>query len=58
MKVLLSKHTKNRGIEFVPAYFNSTSKTISSTYNLDESIQKVLYIIDNWINVGSGWVIE
>ena len=25
---------------------------------LDESLQEILHIIDNWINEGSGWVIE
>ena len=25
---------------------------------LDKSFQEILYRIDNWINEGSGWVIE
>ena len=46
-------------IEFATVYFNSTPKTvINSKHNLDESFQEILYKIDNWINEGSGWVIE
>ena len=28
VKVLLSKHKENGGIEFAPVYFNSTTKTV------------------------------
>ena len=46
-------------IEFAPVYFNSTPKRVmNSKHNLDESFQEILYRIDNWINEGSGWVIE
>ena len=31
---------------------------INSAYDLDKSFQEILYRIDNWINEGSGWVIE
>ena len=31
---------------------------INSEYNLEKSFQEVLYGIDNWINKGSGWIIE
>ena len=27
-------------------------------FNLDKSFQKILYRIDNWINEGSGWILE
>ena len=51
VKVLLSKHKENGG--------NSTTKTvINSEYMLDKSFQEILYRIDNWINEGSGWVVE
>ena len=30
----------------------------SDKYMLDKSFQENLYKIDNWINEGSGWVIE
>ena len=45
--------------EYSPVYFNSINKTaINSEFSLDKSFQEVLYRIDNWINVGSGWIIE
>ena len=56
VKVLLSKHKENEDIEFVPVYFNFTTKTV---INLDhKSFHKVLCRIDNWTNEGSGWVIK
>ena len=57
--VLLSKHKENRNIEYSPVYANSATKTvINSEYNLDKSFQETLYRIDNWINEGSGWIVE
>ena len=45
--------------EFAPIYFNSTTKiVISCKYDLDKYLQEVLYGIDNWIDEGSGSVIE
>ena len=59
MKVLLRKHKENIDIEFAPVYFNSTTKTIiNSKYMLDKSFQEILYRRNNWINEGSGWMIE
>ena len=31
---------------------------INNKYDLDQSFQEILYRIDNWINEGSGWIIE
>ena len=31
---------------------------ISFKHTLDNSFQEILYRTDNWINEGSGWVIE
>ena len=31
---------------------------INGEYNLHKSFQEVLYRTDNWINEGSGWIIE
>ena len=47
-------------MEYGPVYFNSASKAVinSDKYDLDKSFQKILYRIDNWINEGSGWIIE
>ena len=59
VNALLSKYKGNGGKEFSPVYFNSAIKTvINSKYNPDKSFQKNLYRIDNWINEGSGWIIE
>ena len=59
LPVLLSKIKTDEIIEYSPVYFNSTTKTlINSEFSLDQSFQKILYRIDNWINQGSGWIIE
>ena len=59
VKVLLSKDKRNEGNKYSSVYFNSTTKTvINSEFNLDKSFQEILCRIDNWINEGSGWIIE
>ena len=60
VRVLLSKHKINEGIEYTPVYFNSETKTVINfdKYDLDKSVQEMLYRIDNWINEGSVWIIE
>ena len=59
MKVLLSKHKRSEGIEYSSVYFNCITKTvINSEFSLDKSFQEILYRIDNWINEGSGLIIE
>ena len=41
------------------AYFNSTTKTvINHKFSLENAFQEILYRIDNWINEGSGWIVE
>ena len=35
-----------------------TKTVINSEFSLDKSFQEILYRIDNWINEGSGWIIE
>ena len=45
--------------EFSPVYFNSATKTIiNNRFKVEESFQEILYRIDDWINKGSGWIIE
>ena len=46
--------------ECFPVYFNSATKTVinSDKYDLDKSFQEILYRTGNWINKGSGWIIE
>ena len=56
---MLSKAKINRSIECSLVYLNSTTKTvINSQFNLDKSLQEIFYRIDNWINEGSGWIVE
>ena len=56
---LLSKEKKEGYGEYSTVYYNSTIKrVINSEFNLDKSFQQILYRIDNWINQGSGWIIE
>ena len=58
LKVLLKKYRPNGEIEFIPVYFNSSTKTIiNRRYKLDKSFQETLYIIDAWINRESSWII-
>ena len=56
---MLSKYKGNGDKEFAPVCVNYATKTvINSQYMLDKSFQEILYRIDNWINEGSGWIIE
>ena len=48
LSVLSSKIKTNGSIEYSPAYFNSTTKTvINHEFGLDQSFQEILYRIDN-----------
>ena len=48
LAVLLSQIKTDGSIEYSPVYFNSTTKTvINSKFNLDQSLQELLYKIDN-----------
>ena len=59
VKVLIKKYKHNGEIEFRPAYFNSLTKTvINQIFKLEHSFQEILYMIDVWINNGSGWITE
>ena len=59
VKVLLKKYKLNGEIEFAPVYFNSVTKTvINHRFRLENSFQEILYMIDVWINNGSGWTVE
>ena len=54
-----SKKYKGIEIELSPVYFNSTTITvINHKFDLDKSFQESLYRIDDWINEGSGWIVE
>ena len=59
VKVLLKKYKLNGEIEFAPVYFNSVTKTvINHRFKLENYFEEILYMIDVWINNGSGWIIE
>ena len=59
LRVLLKKYKPNGEIQFRPLYFNSTAKTvINHRFRLENSFQEILYMIDVWINNGSGWNVE
>ena len=59
--VTLKKGKLDGTVEYVAVYLNSFVKTVFN-YDFDESIDKsfseILFRLDNWINEGSGWVIE
>ena len=49
----------NGEIEFAQVYFNSVTKTvINHRFRLEGSFQEILYMINVWINNGSGWNVE
>ena len=53
------KTYKSTEIEFVPVYFNSTTKTvINNKFNLENTFQEILFRIDNRVNEGCGWIVE
>ena len=55
VRFLLKKYKLIEEIEFAPAYFNSLTKTvINHKFGLENSFQEILYMIDVWINKGSG----
>ena len=59
LKVLLSKEKQDKSIEYSLVHSNSiTTTVINSKYNLYRFFQEILFRIDNWINKGSGWIIE
>ena len=56
---MLSKIKTDGSIEYSSVYFNSTTKTvINSEFNLNKSFQEILHRIGNWINEGSGGIVE
>ena len=56
---MLKKCKHNGEIELRPVYFNSVIKTVTNhIFKLENSFEEILYMIDVWINNGSGWIIE
>ena len=59
LKAMLKKYKPTGEIEYRLVYFNSTTKTvINHIFNLENEFQEILYRIDNWINEGSGCIVE
>ena len=59
LKVMLKKYKPSGETEFRSVYFSSTTKTvINHKFSLENAFQEILYRIDNWINEGSGWIVE
>ena len=57
----LSKEKINGNTEYAPVYFNSITNTVINLdfeYSIDKCFQEILYRINNWINEGSGWIVE
>ena len=59
--VTLKKSKLDGTVEYASVYLNSFVKTVIN-YDFDDSIDKsmseIFFRLDNWINEGSGWVIE
>ena len=59
VEVLFKKYKFKGENEFRPFYFNSVTKTVTNqVFGLEKSFEDILYMIDVWINNGSGWIIE
>ena len=59
VNILLKKYKSNGETKFAPIYFKLTTKTVKNhKFNLENAFQEILYRTDNWINEGSGWVVE
>ena len=59
VKAFLKKYKLDGETEFKPVYFNWATKTVTNhKFKLESPFQEILYMIDNWINKGSGWIIE
>ena len=59
VEVSLKKYKHNGEIELRSVYFNSVTKTVTNhIFKLEKSFEEILYMIDVWINNGSGWIIE
>ena len=55
--VTLEKSKLDGTVEYAAVYLNSFVKTVTN-YGFEDSISEILFRLDNWINEGSGWVIE
>ena len=59
LKLLLKKYKPIGENQFRSICFNSATKTvINYKFSFGNAFQEILYRIDNWINEGSGWIVE
>ena len=61
MHVTLKKNKLNGNTEYAGVYLNSFIKTLINDNfkdSIDKSFEESLYRLDNWVNEGSGWIIE
>ena len=57
----LCKRNTDDNVEYASAYFNSFIKSVINykfEHLIDKSIEEILYRIDDWINEGSGWIVD
>ena len=61
INIKLRKQKINIKVEYANVYFNSVAKVVinrSFDWIIDKSFDEILHRINNWINEGSGWVID
>ena len=61
INVTVKKKKVDDSTEYADVYFNSLFKIVINDnfeHLIDKSFEEILYRVDNWINEGSGWVIE
>ena len=59
VKVLLKKYKLRGETAFAPFYISSVTRpVINHRFKLENFSQEILYMIDVWINNGSGWNVE
>ena len=61
MNIKLSKWKVNGNTEFASVFFNSLTKAVINLdfdSLIDKSFEEILYRINNWINEGSGWIVD
>ena len=58
-KIIFKKRINNNEHKYSTVYFNSQTKTvINQGYNLNESFEEILNLLDIWINENSAWTID
>ena len=61
INVTVKKKKVDDSTEYADVYFNSLFKIVINDnfeHLIGKSFEEILYRVDNWINEGSGWVIE